>query len=266
MAVDDAHLAVVAVVHLAGEGRELHRHEGVNLHAGVAHALIEIGLHLPVSHVVVDNPYLHAPAGMAYQGIGNEVAQGVVVEDVAVDVDVVARAGHVAQEGMKEGVAVGEDVHLVVLEGHGTVLLHKQTEKRAVFLGHLQVGLLLIFKHGALGQLVERLLGDEALLARVLPEEEIKDDSHHRHKKKHHHPRHGLGRLAVVEQHAGHGADNGQHIDGDDEPVDVNHLNPASLWVCNDNRHLGWLLMYSTQSITRRRFSSGSPVSQGCRK
>ena len=106
--VDDDNLAVVAVVGLAGERRETHGQERLYLDAGLAHALIEAVVHAPAAHVVEDDAHLNALSGLVDERIADETAQGVVFEDIDVDVDVVACLRNVAQQPDEEIVAAGQ--------------------------------------------------------------------------------------------------------------------------------------------------------------
>ena len=115
--VDNNNLAVVAVVGLAGEHREMDGQEGSHVNACHSHAFEEAVLDFPTAHIVVDNPYLHSLTGLGNQCVRNEVAKGIVLEDVHVDVDMVLGLCNVLEELGEEGIAVGHDVHEIVLEG-----------------------------------------------------------------------------------------------------------------------------------------------------
>ena len=62
-AVDDADLAVVAIVHLVGEGGEAHGQEGLYLHAAAREAAEIAVARVPAAHVVVEKPHVHALGG-----------------------------------------------------------------------------------------------------------------------------------------------------------------------------------------------------------
>ena len=69
-AVDDAELAVVAVVHLACEGREAHGHEWHHLDTGITHTLEEGVVNVPASHIVVDYSHFHSFPRLVYEHVG----------------------------------------------------------------------------------------------------------------------------------------------------------------------------------------------------
>ena len=81
-AVDDNDLAVVAVVQLAGERREVDGQEGTYLDAFFTHALEVAAVHLPAAYVVVDDAHLHPVACPLDEGVSQEVAQGVVFNNI----------------------------------------------------------------------------------------------------------------------------------------------------------------------------------------
>ena len=116
-AVDYANLAVVAIVHFAGESREFHRHEGADVNASLLHAFEEGTRHTPAAHVVIDDAYLDAFLCLLYECVGDEAAQRVVVEDVGFKMDVMSGAADGLQQRREELVAVGIEFRFVVLEG-----------------------------------------------------------------------------------------------------------------------------------------------------
>ena len=212
-AVDDAELAVVAVVHFPGEGRKPHGHEGLHLYAALAHPFEEPAFHVPASHVVVNDTHLHPLPSLGDEGIGKEPPQGVVGEDVGAEMDVVVCACNGFQQGGKEMVAVGIDVGFVVFEGQRQALIGEKLDERLVGGRQLEVALLHILEHRLPGQLVEALLADITFLAGVAPEEEIENDAHRRQEDKHQQPRGGLYGLLVVEEHFQNGTDDQQAVD-----------------------------------------------------
>ena len=134
-AVDDAELAVVAVVHLAGEGRKLDRHEDAHVDASTAHTLEEPVRHPPTSHIVIDNAHLDALACLLYQGIRNQPAQRVVGKDVHIEVYMMPGTAYSLKQCREELVAIGIKLYLVVLEGQCKALVGEQLYKRAVPIG-----------------------------------------------------------------------------------------------------------------------------------
>ena len=186
----------------------------MHLDACIAHALEKRSVYIPAAHIIVDNAHLYPTLRLGNQRIGHQVAQGIVAEDVCVEMDVAARLGYLLQKSLEEVVAVGEDVHLVVLKGQCPVLACKEFDECLMVLGQQEVFLLSKLQHRPLGELVEALLRDEPLLARVLSEEEIEHDAHHGQKYQHQHPCHGLGRLPMIHEHRDHCDNNGEDISG----------------------------------------------------
>ena len=108
---------MVTIVGLAGEHREVNGQERHHVDTCHAHAFEETMLHLPTTHIVVDDTHLNTLASLGYQGIGNEKSQGVVLEDVHIDMDMMLGLGNVLQQFREEGIAIRHDVHEIVLEG-----------------------------------------------------------------------------------------------------------------------------------------------------
>ena len=199
--VDDDNLAVVAVVGLAGEGREPHGQERPYVHTALAHTLKEAVADVPAAHVVVYHPHLHAPAGTVHERVGHEAAQRVVRKDVYVNVYVVAGPAYGGEQLEEEGVAIGDDADPGVVERQGHVLVHEEVYRGTVALGQAQVALLGELEHRPLCELVHAALAHHALLAGVYAEEHVEHYAHHRHEEDDQRPGHGLGRLAVVHEH-----------------------------------------------------------------
>ena len=209
-AVDDDDLAVVAVVGLAGEAREAYGHERLYLDACHPHALEEAVLHVPAAHVVVDHSHLYALAGLGYQRVGDQTSQGVVLEDIDVDVDMALGGGYVLQEPGEELIAVAEHLHLIIIKGQREALIDKHVDGGTELIGYLQVALLDEAQHGALGQLVERAPADIALLAAVDAEKDVGYDAKDRYEIDDERPGHSLGWLAIVQQHVDDSCDSYQ--------------------------------------------------------
>ena len=108
---------MVTIVGLAGEHREVDGQERHDVDTRHAHALEEAMLHFPTTHIVVDDTHLNTLASLGYQGIGNEKSQGVVLEDVHIDMDMMLGLGNVLQQFREESIAIRHDVHEIVLEG-----------------------------------------------------------------------------------------------------------------------------------------------------
>ena len=135
--------------------------------------------------------------------------------------DVVAGTADGPKQGKEEVVAAGVDVYVVALEGQRPVLVDELLNECPVGIGQRQVLLLGKLQHRPLCQLVHALLADEALLARVLAEEDVEDEAHHGYERQHKNPRHGLCGLTVVHQDGDHGAYDKQGVDGEEYPVQV---------------------------------------------
>ena len=78
---------MVAVVDLTGEGAEPDRHERTGLDAFLAHALKETTPDIPAAYIVVDETHLDSLASLVNKHVGNEVAQGVVLKDIEIEMD-----------------------------------------------------------------------------------------------------------------------------------------------------------------------------------
>ncbi len=224
--VDHTQLAVVAVVDFRSERGEPHRHEGVHVDSRLTHTLKKLVLHAEITHIVVDDPHLHAFLGLVDKGIADETPKGVVVEDEGDEVNVVPCAGDGTEHGRKHFIARGEDFHLVVLEGQRHLLRGELAHQFLVLRRYHQVVLLGKAHNRPFGELVETLLCDIFLLSRILPEEDEEHNACHRQEEEHQKPCHRLHRLPVLHHHDNGGDDNGQDIkpeDQDDYPMQVNH-------------------------------------------
>ena len=218
-AVDDDELAVVAVVHLAGERREANGQERCHFDALFAHAFKEAVSHLPAAHVVVDDAYFHTLPDLGDEGVADQVAQGVVLEDVDVNVYVALCLGYSSEQCREELVSVGVDLRCGVLERQRQVLTDKQVDELAVLLGQLQVLLPYELQHRALGQLIHRTLAHQLLLAGVHTKEEIEDDAHKGYEPDDECPCRRLCRLAVVHQHAYDRHDDNDVVDNEQDEL-----------------------------------------------
>ena len=204
-AVDDGNLAVVAVVDLAGEERELDVEEGAHLDAGAAHLLEEALVHAAAPYVVVENPDFDPLARLGHQGVAQAEPRGVVVEDVVLEVDVVVRCGDVTQQRLhlRGAVDVGGDA--ASAERDGVARVAEQAGQRPV-LGRE----LLPFVGPGLEQLHVDALAhaarEDAPLREVLSEEEVEDD-----------PRQGLQRVPVVGDDDQNDAENRDRVDSEEE-------------------------------------------------
>ena len=146
---------MIAIVHLAGEGRKFHWEESVDVDTFATHTLIEAVVNVPAAHVIVDDPHLYALPGFVDEGICDETSQFVVGEDVALDVDALLCLSDLLQQRPKERIAIGVDFHLIVLEGQSTILIVEKVDQVAVLLSNLEVFLLGVDPGLPLRQLVE---------------------------------------------------------------------------------------------------------------
>ena len=170
---------------------------------------------LPTAHVVVDHAHLDTLTGFLHQRIGYQAPQGIVLDDIHVDMDMVFRLVDVFQQFREEGIAVGHDVDLIILEGECQVLVDEKVDQRLVVLGHLEVVLFHETEHRTFRQLVERTLADQLLLSVVETEEEVEDDAHDRYEEDDQRPGHGLGGLLVVHHHVDNGYGDGYPREND---------------------------------------------------
>ena len=82
LAIYNAQLTVVAIVHLTGKSRKLHRHKGVNIYALIAHTLIETITNIPIAHIVIYHSHLYTLSCLVYQSISDERTQWVFLKDI----------------------------------------------------------------------------------------------------------------------------------------------------------------------------------------
>ena len=90
-AVYHAYLAVITVVHLAGKRRKPYRHERMHVDARFSHALKEGILHLPATHIIIYQSDFHSLLRLVYQGISHQITQGIILEDVGIQMDMMLR-------------------------------------------------------------------------------------------------------------------------------------------------------------------------------
>ena len=222
--VDDNQLAVIAIVHLAGEGRKFHWEESVDVDTFATHTLIEAVVNVPAAHVIVDDPHLYALPGFVDEGICDETSQFVVGEDVALDVDALLCLSDLLQQRPKERIAIGVDFHLIVLEGQSTILIVEKVDQVAVLLSNLEVFLLGVDPGLPLRQLVEGTLRNVALPTDVLTEKDVEHDADERQKGEHKKPCHGLRRLSVIHQHGDHHRDDDGDVCYKKQPMKIDHV------------------------------------------
>ena len=195
-AVDDRYLAVVAVVDLACEARELHVQKRVCLDPRRPHALEKGFFHACAPYVVIQQTHLHALAGLGRERVAQAGARDVVAQDVVLDVDVVFCAGDRFEQRFhfRFSVDVGHDAAAAERLGVGGPL--QQPHERQMMRRHSAgVGGL------SLEPVVEPLAGaarDDASFGEVLPEKEVDDQPGAGREHQHEYPRQGLERVPVV--------------------------------------------------------------------
>ena len=119
-------------------------------------------------------------------------------EDVVLDMYVASRPAQVPQQGFELRLPIGKYFEATAIEQRGTVVVAQQRRQRLV-LRRQVAGIL----QDTLGvrPLHDAFVGtarDDALLAVVLPEEEVEQQPDTRRKEHRHHPRYRLQRVAVL--------------------------------------------------------------------
>ena len=130
---------MVAVVDLAGKGREAHRQEGIGLDTFFTQAFKELVPDTPAAHIVVDDAYLDTLTSLVDKCIGHQVAQGILLHDIHTDMDMMPGPADVLQQFGEERIAVRHDVDDVVLEGQRQVLVDEEVNHLLMSLRHVQV-------------------------------------------------------------------------------------------------------------------------------
>ena len=199
--INDNHLPVVTIVHLTRKRREPHWQERSHLDTFLSHALKETVTHIPAPHIIVYQSYLYSLTSLGNKSITHHVSQGIVFEDIHIQMNMILCRGYLFQQSMKEAVSVSMYLYLAVFERQREVLTDKEVDDRFIFLWQMQVALFYELQHRTFGEHVETSLADEPLLTCVYPKEKIEHYSHHRHEPYHQGPCHRLCRLAVVEHH-----------------------------------------------------------------
>ena len=123
------------------------------------------------------------------------------------------------QQGRKELITIGIDIHLIILKGQGKILIDEEVDERFLFLRQTEVLLFDKLQHRTFRQLIHAPLADITLFSGVDAEEEIEPHTHHWHEVDHQRPGHRLSRLTVVEHHMDD-CQNGYHLP-DSEYYDV---------------------------------------------
>ena len=170
-------------------------------------------LHVPAAHIIVDQPHLHAFPRLVDQGIGHQTTQGVVGNDIHIDMDVALGLTDILQQHGEELIAIHTHVHLIVLEGQRQVLVHEEVYQGFVLIWHSEVLLFCELQHRTFRQHVHRPVAHVALLTGVDAKEEIEHDAHERNEPYHQRPGHRLGGLTIVQNHMDDGQNDDHLID-----------------------------------------------------
>ena len=107
-------------------------------------------------------------------------------------------SSNILQQFGNIGIAISDNVYLIILKGQCHVLVDKEVDQLAMTLWHTEVFLFNKTQHGALSELIERALTDQTLSAMIDAKKEVKDDADKRDKEYHQRPRHRLSGLPVV--------------------------------------------------------------------
>ncbi len=201
----------------------------MDVDAGIAHTLIERVLHFPAAHIVVDDAHLHAVPGAVDECVGDDVTELVIFKDEDVDMDMMLGETDGMEQGGEERIAGGVERHVVVFERQCHALVLEQQHQGTVRFGEAQVTLLNIFEHRPFRQLTQGALGDEALFACVLTEEDIKEDTYYWQGPEHKDPCHGLGGLPVVHDDLDHHQCIDDDVKGIKDPIEVFHVSSLLL-------------------------------------
>ena len=127
----------------------------MNLDTLLAQVFPELVANTPTAYIVVDDANLDTFVGFSYQAVGHQSSQGIVLDDVHVDVDMMSGVSNVLQQLWQEGIAVRHNVHQIVLEGQREVLVDEEVYQLLVLLRQSQVLLFNKAKHGTFRQQVE---------------------------------------------------------------------------------------------------------------
>ena len=116
LSVDNTDLTVITVVYLSRKGRKLHRHEGMHLYTLITHTFEEGTVNTPTTHRIIDHSYLNTLFCLRDQCVGHHISQGIIIKDIRIQMDMMLGLPYIPQESMKEMIAIGIDIHLVILK------------------------------------------------------------------------------------------------------------------------------------------------------
>ena len=87
--INHAEFAVIAIIHLSRERRKTNRHESLNENTSSTHAIEEAVFHFPAPHIVIDQSHLDSLLGFVNQGIGHQVAQRILLDDIHIQMNMI---------------------------------------------------------------------------------------------------------------------------------------------------------------------------------
>ena len=197
--VNHDNLAVVAVVHFAGKCRETYFQEGVYLYAVFAHGFKKTFWYMPTTHVIVQYTHFDPFACFLHQCITYYTANGVILKDIKLDMDMVGGSLNFTQQSLQHTLAGGESLEPVSVKWERLDGVLKEGNQAAVVCGNVIGWLGHILQHGLLLKPVIAFPADHALVPLVPAKKEIKPQPDEWEKYQHKYPCQGFYRIAVVE-------------------------------------------------------------------
>ena len=158
----------------------------------------EATINAPTAYVIINHSHLHALSCLVYQCISYQTAQRVVLEDIYINMNMMAGLCNISQQFRKEGVAICHDIYPVILKRQSHILIYKKVDKWLLAFRYMEVVLFHKAQHGSFGEFVHLALTDYALFAMVNTKKQVEDDTNHRHESYDQHPCHRFGRLTVI--------------------------------------------------------------------
>ena len=92
--------------------------------------------HFPTAHIVIDDTHKYTLSRLVYQCIRYQIAQGIIFDDIHVDVDMMFCLGDIFQQLREERIAVRHDIYLIILERQRERLVDKEVDQLLVSLRH----------------------------------------------------------------------------------------------------------------------------------
>ena len=134
----------------------------------------------PTTHIVHYHSHHHPLSGLVNQSVCHQIAQGIVLEDIHIYMDMMRRFSDISEQLREERIAVSHDVNLIILEGQRERLIDKEIDQLFLSLWYAQILLLDKSQHRTFRELVNRALANQSLLAMVEPEEKVEHQAHYR--------------------------------------------------------------------------------------